>query len=192
MESVESNYTITGGIRFETLVPERVLIIPNQDNIKTWADFGIKVTNQTSTPYRFIFFNLEMEMVRPDGQLIQPDYARNGTNIPWQSDFLLAKPGETLTFWIKAKFVWRGYRLGFCYRDLSNGFYTFLGLKPIKYWVRFTYRNVFPISPNPNINIYMASNDICYCNQPWPFPEELWTGIASSPYEEFYLEYPPE
>ncbi len=56
-------------------------------------------------------------------------------------------------------------------------------MKPIKYWVRFTYRNVFPISPTPKID----------CSRtPWPFSEELWTGIASSPYEEFYLEYPPE
>ncbi len=189
MASLESNYTITGGIRFETLVPERVLIIPNQDNIKTWAEFGIKVTNQTSTPYRFIFFNLEMEMVRPDGQLIQPDYARNLTNPPLDSDFLLAKPGETLTFWIKAKFVWRGYKLGFCYRDLSNGFYTFLGLRPMKYWVRFTYSN---LSPRRNVNIYTSPDDCTHPRQPWPFLEELWTGIASSPYEEFYLEYPPE
>ncbi|MDJ1170349.1 hypothetical protein PMG71_12995 [Roseofilum sp. BLCC_M154] len=183
MASVESNYTITGGIRFETLVPERVLIIPNQDNIKTWAEFGIKVTNQTSTPYRFIFFNLEMEMIGLEREKIQCDYTRNQTNTPQESDFLLAKPGETLTFSIKAKFVWSGYRLGLRYRDLSNGFCVFIGLKPIKYWVRFTYRNVFPISPNPKIN----------CSRtPWPFSEELWTGIASSPYEQFYLEYPPD
>ena len=180
MASVESNYTITGGIKFETLVPERVLIIPNQDNIKTWADFGIKVTNQTSTPYRFLFFNLDMEIVGLEGRLIQSEYNRNGTNTPRESDFLLAKPGETLTFWIKAKFVWRGYRLGLRYRDLSNGFCVFLGLRPIQYWVCFTYRNR---SPTPKIN----------CSRtPWPFSEQLWTGIASSPYEEFYLEYPPE
>ncbi len=44
MEPAYSNFTVTGGIRFETLVPERVLIIPNQDNIKNPVEFGIKVT----------------------------------------------------------------------------------------------------------------------------------------------------
>ncbi|MGB3510887.1 MAG: hypothetical protein WBA93_16975 [Microcoleaceae cyanobacterium] len=67
MESVDSNYTVTGGIKFETLVPERVLIIPNQDHIKNSVEFGIKVTNQTSTPYRFIFFSLIPEIVGPGG-----------------------------------------------------------------------------------------------------------------------------
>lgn len=178
MASVESNYTITGGIRFETLVPERVLIIPNQDNIKTWAEFGIKVTNQTSTPYRFIFFSLIPEIVGPEGKAVEYGAGINHANLPLESDFLLAKPGATLTFLTKAKFFCVGNKLGFGGVNRYNLSWSYRGLRPIKYWVRFTYRK---ISPTPKIS-----------RQPWPFLEELWTGIASSPYEEFYLEYSPD
>ena len=178
MESMESNYTMAGGIRFETLVPERVLIIPNQDYIKNRAEFGIKVTNQTSTPYRFIFFSLIPEIVGPEGESIEYGYGMNYANTPLESDFLLAKPGETLTFLTTAKFGWGRYKLGLGGQDLYNGSWHFIGLRPIKYWVRFTYRK---ISSTPNIS-----------RKPWPFSEGLWTGIASSPYEEFYLEYPPD
>ncbi|MDJ1185717.1 hypothetical protein [Roseofilum casamattae] len=180
MESLENNYTITGGIKLETLVPERVLIIPNRDHIKTWADFGIKVTNQTSTPYRFIFFNLDIELVELEGESIRSEKGNtNRMNIPQESDFLLAQPGETLTFLTKIKYVWRGYSLGLSYQNLSNQTYSFIGLKPTKYWVRFTYRNSY------------TTRKLHGSRTPWPFSEELWTGIASSPYEEFYLEYPP-
>ena len=63
MESVESNFTVTGGVRFETIVPEPELIIPNQGSVNR-VEFGIKITNQTSTPYRFMFFNLFRQIGR--------------------------------------------------------------------------------------------------------------------------------
>ncbi|MGB3510886.1 MAG: hypothetical protein WBA93_16970 [Microcoleaceae cyanobacterium] len=102
----------------------------------------------------------------------------NSANLPLESDFLLARPGETLTFLTTAKFFWSSYKLGLGGVNLYKFSWGYTGLRPIKYWVRFTYRK---ISPTPNIS-----------RKPWPFSEELWTGIASSPYEEFYLEYPPD
>lgn len=179
MESVESNFSVIDGIRFETLVPERVLIIPNQDNIKNRVEFGIKVTNQTSTPYRFAFVSLVPQLVGPEGEAIQFDYGINSSKATLASDCPLAKPGESLTFFTKAKFRWGINTLRICGRDLLNGCWCFTGLRPVRYWVRFTYRNR---SPTPKLNSGRT---------PWPFSEELWTGIAPTPYEEFSLKYPP-
>ena len=177
MESVESNYTVTGGIRFETLVPERVLIIPNQDQIKNTVEFGIKVTNQTSTPYRFIFFSLVPEII---SRGIQYNYAKQSMKYPETSDFMLAQPGESLTFLTKAHFFWRENKLGFWGRNLENGCWWFTGFEPVRYWVRFTYTSL------------ARAAKIARSPTSWTFSEELWTGIVSSPYEEFYLEYPPD
>ena len=132
MEPACSNFTVTGGIRFETLVPERVLIIPNQDNIKNRVEFGIKVTNQTSTPYRFAFVSLVPELVGPEGEAIQFDYGINSVKATSASDCLLAKPGESLTFFTKAKFRWGINTLRICGRDLLNGCWCFTGLRSVR------------------------------------------------------------
>jgi hypothetical protein len=178
MESVESNFSLINGIRFETLVPERVLIIPNQENIKNRVEFGIKVTNQTSTPYRFVFVSLVPELVGPEGEAIEFEYTVNSPKATSASDCLLAKPDESLTFFTKAKFNRGINKLILSGRDLMNGCWRFGGLRPVRYWVRFTYRNRFQ---TPKLNSGRT---------PWPFSEKLWTGIAPTPYEEFYLKYP--
>jgi hypothetical protein len=105
MESVESNFSLINGIRFETLVPERVLIIPNLNKIKNHIEFGIRVTNQTSTPYRFAFVSLVPQLVGPEGEAIQFDYAINSSKATSASDCLLAKPGESLTILRRLSFV---------------------------------------------------------------------------------------
>lgn len=176
---MESNFSVIDGIRFETLVPERVLIIPNQDKLKNHVEFGIRVTNETSTVYRFVFVNLIPQLVGSQGEPIQFDYAINSPNATFASDCPLAKPGESLTFFTKAKFRWGINTLRISGRDLLNGSWCFTGLRPVKYWVRFAYKNRFP---TPKLNSGRTL---------WPFSEELWTGIAPTPYEEFYLKYPP-
>ena len=178
MEPACSNFTVTGGIRFETLVPERVLIIPNQDNIKNHVEFGIKVTNQTSTPYRFAFVSLVPEIVGPEGEAIQFDYAINSPKATSASDCPLAKPGESLTFFTKAKFGCGRNKLGLGGQDLQGGSWSFAGLRPTRYWVRFTYKKLW------------SFRKLDFGRTPWPFSEELWTGIAPTPYEEFSLKYP--
>ena len=74
-----------------------MLIIPNQENIKNRVEFGIKVTNQTSTPYRFAFVSLVPELVGPEGEAIEFEYTVNSPKATSASDCLLAKPDESLT-----------------------------------------------------------------------------------------------
>ena len=106
LESSDSNAVEVNGIRFETLLPEQVLTIPNMNNGKTSVQFGIRVTNLSLTPYHFIFFHLLPELLVSNGQVIHRHYGRNVTKAASESDFLLAMPRESLTFFIDARFFW--------------------------------------------------------------------------------------
>lgn len=169
--SNNSNAVEVDGIRFETLVPERLLVIPNQSGDKTPVQFGIRVTNLSPTPYRFTSFYLLPELLEPDGQAIKMGYARNATRAPQESDFLLAMPGESLTFFMDAEFYWFDCKLRLAGEARDGGFWHFDDLKPGKYRVRFTYRN------------QSAVKQILYGGT----IEGLWTGIVSTSFVEFRL-----
>ena len=172
-ESSDNNAVELDGIRFETLVPERELTIPNIKGLKNSVQFGIRITNNSSISYRFICFHLSPELKRADGELIERSYARNATKTPTESDFLLLLPQENLTFFINAKFCWRGFQLGLTGYDGSGGVWTLCNLKPGIYSVRFTYEN------------HSQTGKIDGGMTPWKFLEPLWTGVVSTPYEEF-------
>jgi hypothetical protein len=181
MESVDSNFTVTGGVRFETIVPQRELIIPNQGSINS-VEFSIKVTNQTSTPYRFMFFNLFPELMGSEGYAMELYYAKKktgGLKAPSAESYFLAKPGEGWIYKMKASLFYRRDQLALGGWDLSNASWCFVGLRAARYGIGFTYKNLFPTGKINN------------GSTPWPFSEERWTGIASVPYREFYLKHPP-
>jgi hypothetical protein len=177
-ESSDNNAVEVDGIRFETLVPERELKIPNIKGVKNSVQFGIRIANNSSTSYRFIFFHLFPELKRADGQLIKLSYARNATKTPTESDFLLLLPQETLTFFINAKFSWRDFQLGLTGYDGIGGVWNLCNLKPGIYSVRFTYEN------------HSQTGKIDEGRTPWRFLEPLWTGVVSTPYEEFRIAQP--
>ena len=146
MESVESNFTVTGGVRFETIVPEPELIIPNQGSVNR-VEFGIKITNQTSTPYRFMFFNLFPELMGAYGGAMELYYGKKktgGVKAPSAESYFLAKPGEAWIYKIKASLFYRGDQLALGGWDLSKVSWSFVGLRQAKYWIGFSYKNLFP------------------------------------------------
>jgi len=171
----DSNIIEVDGVLFETLVPNRMLIIPNRDNLKKSAQFGIRITNNSSYPYRFIFFYLRPEFKGKDGQEIKLGYARNVTKTPEDSDFILLQHRDTTTFFLKAEFYWYNYQLGLRGYDCSGGIWHFHNLKPGMYSVRFTYEN------------HSLTGKIDGGRTPWKFLESLWTGVVSTPYEEFQI-----
>lgn len=177
-ESNDNNVVEVDGIRFETLVPERELTIPNIKGLKNFVQFGIRITNNSSISYRFISFHLSPELKRANGELIERSYARNATKTPTESDFLLLLPQESLTFFINAKFCWRGFQLGLTGYDDSGGVWTLCNLKPGIYSVRFTYEN------------HSQTGKIDGGMTPWRFLEPLWTGVVSTSYEEFRIVQP--
>ncbi|MFB2920074.1 hypothetical protein [Aerosakkonema funiforme] len=172
-ESTDNNAVEVDGIRFETLVPEREFIIPTKENTKTTVQFGIRVTNLSEILYRFKFFGLMPELQDAKGRVIERYWGINATKTPQETDFILAMPGENLTFFVEGelycyedKFELRGY-------ESSGGVWTFRTLNPGRYRVRFTYEN------------QNAMRKIPYGGT----VEGLWTGKASTPWEEFRLVY---
>jgi hypothetical protein len=177
-ESSDNNAVEVDGVRFETLVPERELKIPNINHVKNSVQFGIRITNNSSTPYRFIFIHLFPKLKQADGQLIKQSYARNATKLPTESDFLLLQPQESLTFFIKAKFCWRNFQLELRGYDGTGGVWNLHNLKPGIYSVWFTYEN------------HSQTGKIDGGLTPWRLLEPLWTGVVSTPYEQFRIVQP--
>lgn len=161
------------GIRFETLVPEREILIPTKHDDKTPVQFGIRVTNLSEITYRFIFFRLMPELQDAKGNIIERFWGINATKVPQEDNFLLAMPNESLTFFVEGEL--------YCYQDEfdlrgyenSGGVWTFRALNPGRYSVRFTYEN-----REAARKIYRGET-----------VEGLWTGKASTPWEEFRLVY---
>ncbi|MCU0543710.1 MAG: hypothetical protein MUE44_16270 [Oscillatoriaceae cyanobacterium Prado104] len=173
-EPSNNNTIEVDGVQFETLVPERELKIPNIES-KTKVQFGIRITNNSLTSYRFMFFCLSPEVKRENGQFIQRSYAINATKVPTVSDFLLVQPQESLTFFINAKLCWRDFQLRLTGDDGTGGVWSLYNLKPGVYSVRFTYENR---SETGKIDGGMT---------PWQFLESMWTGAVSTPDEEFRI-----
>lgn len=172
-KSTNSNTVEVDGIRFETLVPERELIIPTKDNTKTPVQFGIRITNLSEIPYRFKFSGLMPELQDAKGTVIERSYARNATKGLQEDDFLLAMPNESLTFFVEGEFYCYEDKLRLAGYESSGGVWTFHTLNPGRYQVRFTYEN------------RNAMRKIPYGGT----VEGLWTGKASTPWEEFRLVY---
>lgn len=177
MASKKSNKNKTfevGGIRFETLVPEREILIPTKNGDKTPVQFGIRVTNLSEIPYRFIFFGVIPELQDAKGNVIERSYARNITNAPQKDDVLLAMPNGCLTFFVEGELYCYEDKLELRGSESSGGIWTFRSnLSPDRYSVRFIYENL------EAIKTMRFTGTV----------EGLWTGKASTPWEEFRLVY---
>lgn len=163
------------GVQFETLVPQRVLTIPKkQHNTTTPVQFGLRVTNLSSTPYRFIFHGLMPEFQSMDGKLNRRLYNRNVTIRTEESHFLLAMPGETLTSFVDGELYWDNQdELVIRGTESMGGFWFFQNLKSETWGVRFTYRG-----PTQSTVATLLRGVVI---------ENLWTGIVPTPFVDFQL-----
>ena len=173
IKSIKNKTIEVDGIRFETLVPEREVLIPTKDGDTTPVKFGIRVTNLLTIPYRFKFFGLMPELQDAKGKVIERTWGVNGVKAPQEADFLLAMPNESLTFLVEGELYCYQDKFGLRGYESSGGVWTFRTLNPVKYQVRFTYEN------------QNAVRKILYGGT----VEGLWTGKASTPWEEFRLVY---
>ncbi|WP_377473649.1 MAG: hypothetical protein P2A85_15710 [Microcoleus anatoxicus] len=99
-ESNNSNIEVDG-ISFETLMPERELVVPEKPSDgRKLLDLGIRITNNTTTPLRFCFHDaITPELMLPSGQIIRETGQWSDWLIGYEeSDFPLAMPGEDVIF----------------------------------------------------------------------------------------------
>ena len=88
------------GIRFETRLKNYVISLPpKEENAMTEVEFEIVVTNNTSNTFYFAFgYNLMPKLITSDNQIFFDSGSSDWVSQFEESDFLLCKPGETVTF----------------------------------------------------------------------------------------------
>lgn len=163
-----------GGIRFETVIPERRLSTPLiQPNVKIPVQIGIQITNNTSTPFRFSSFDtLIPELIGADGLIPRQNFGGStGWKTPRESDFQLAMPGESVTLFPKAHLVWQADGLlNLIVPGGGRACWKFNDLKLGTYQMQLTYR-----SPTEKPDLLF---------------EDLWMGMVHTPFVEFHLVQP--
>ncbi|MCL1475564.1 hypothetical protein [Argonema antarcticum] len=183
--SIDSNGVEVDGIRFETVIPERVWRIPeNKPGATTPVPLGISVTNNTSTPLYFSFYSdMLPDLVGSDGQSLLAGGGFEGISYPIESDFVLAMPGERVTYLREAKLFWNDNQLLLGSHNsrvnLRLGTWFYQDLKPGSYYVRFKYRN------RESQATYYKPETKQYIRL-----EAIWTGQVIIPFVEIRLVMP--
>ncbi|MEH2136009.1 hypothetical protein [Nostoc sp.] len=149
-ESNEINAVEVDNVRFETVVSERVLTIPEtKRGIYTLVELGIRITNNTQSFFYFSsnFYSLFPELIAPDGQVMQTGISCDRINPPIESDYVLVVPGESVTlsrdaflFWIQNRKKKRDRKLTLNVPFPAQDIYGFCPLYPGLYQFRFKYR----------------------------------------------------
>jgi hypothetical protein len=165
------------GIRFETLMPERVLTLPEKKRgIVTRVQLGIRITNNTPRAVRFSFFaTIIPQLLETNNQVSLRGYFSTITKRPLESDFPLVMPGENVTFFPYSLLYWRKRDQFILNIEAGDGgYWSFKALKAGIYQIQLTYNNKDAVA-----EIYdretMNTNLI----------EGIWTGMMSTPKIEF-------
>lgn len=172
------------GIRFETFIPEPLLTLPNQsDNSYQSVQIGMRITNNTLTPFYFSFYGtFTPDLVMPDGQLQRGGYNTDWMRRPEESDFLLVTPGKSETFFPSITLSLRKRdNFSLLVTNGYGGYCPFDSLKPGIYHFRFQYYNTSDTIPKKNL----AGESI----ESLPI-EKVWTGRVDTPFVEFSIAQP--
>ncbi|MEK0195663.1 hypothetical protein [Microcoleus anatoxicus] len=105
-ESSDNNAVEVDGIRFETLVPERELTIPNIKGLKNSVQFGIRITNNTSEPVRFSLVDLTPEFINFNDKLLFAGAVQFRLVTIKKSNFPLLLPKESFSFFGEGGLFW--------------------------------------------------------------------------------------
>lgn len=176
------------GVRFETVVPKKVLTIPTkQVGAITPIEFGLRVTNLSSVPYGFFYERLVPELQNREGQELRRDGGIARASQYTEADFQQLMPGESFTHLLEARLAWvlkeqfpwieDHLRIGGI-ADKRNSFWSYRNFQPGVYQVRFTYKRESDLG-----KIYRGIKRFqVVCSN-------MWTGKASTPWLEFRLKY---
>jgi hypothetical protein len=182
VESTDKNVIERDGIKLETLVPERVLTIPkNERSAYTPVRFGLRLTNQTSTPVRFSWGSFTPELIRLNGQVIPFEALQISIVLLKEFDFPLVMPQESVTLFWEGKLNWGDNELQLQLPDKYSRLWYFRGFQPGIYQIRFAY--AFS-SAEANRGYYDSeTREIRQL-------KEVLTGMLSTPWAEFSLVMP--
>jgi len=166
------------GIRFETLMPERVLRLPRikRDAIVS-MQLGIRITNNTQEPLRFscFFATLIPEIVGANGQILERSGGNDAVKVPKESDFPLTMPGESIELFPEARLLW--HKLDKITLHIG-GYWWFVELKLATYQIRFRYEEF----RETREWIERRRESIEQMRS-----EKVWSGRVDIPFAEFQL-----
>jgi len=185
LEPNDNNAVEVDGIRFEILMPERVLKIPDKQlDTETPVKIGIRITNNTEKPVRFPTFDpfmvIGLGIVGSDGKYLKIGGGRNLLLNSPQIACPLAAPKESLIFFLDAKLFWQNNQLVFGGSDGLGGAWGFVNIQPGIYQAQFGYVSQRPIELSCyNYDELKAKGETTI--------QEVWRGEASTPFVEFRL-----
>jgi hypothetical protein len=187
-ESSDNNAVEVDGIRFETILSNRMLTVPikktSQDDY-TSVQLGFSITNNTSTPYYFSCFQFLPEIITSDGQNINPGYQADGVGVPDESDLHLTMPGKSVIFSQTAQCFWER-RYPKIKRKQDRNLMFFMPFTHCEYWkfhlpstenysIRFKYEVT-----NEEVKYYEELIDkLCW--------KMVWLGQIVTPFIEFCI-----
>ena len=139
----DTNAVEVDGVRFETIVPERVLNIPeNRPGATIPVRIGLKITNNTSTPIRFSRHSFTPEFRGLSGESLFGGELQISLVFLQESDFPLVRPGESATLFWEGGFYWGENKLLLAVDDKRySRSWSFGAFNPGIFRVRFTYSN---------------------------------------------------
>ncbi|WP_339383330.1 hypothetical protein [Oculatella sp. LEGE 06141] len=175
-----TNFVELNGFRFETFISDGSISVPeSRPNLTVPIQLGIRITNKTSSPKRFLDFYLTPEILSKNSKLVGLVFARNVTLFVSESNFKLLKPGESTIFKLNSKLTLYQGTMRLSILSMDGGVWTsFNSLEFGSYKVRFHYRTEPPIG-HRFLGKDSKGNPIY--DSLFEF-DDLWTGSIFTPY----------
>jgi hypothetical protein len=105
-EPNNNNAVEVNDILFETLMPVRTIQVPRPEE-ETSVQIGVRITNQSLTPYRFDLPSFIPQFFDRDGHEIRSGINSNARRVTEEEDIPLINPSEQITFWKTISLYWR-------------------------------------------------------------------------------------
>ena len=132
------------GASFKTLVPEKILLIPERGlGNSTSVRFGIRITNISQQPLRFCsYWSFQPRLINDNDRHLQFGGGANASRIIREFDCPLTQPNESLEFFLNGKIYWKDDEIHMDGSVESGGIWYFQdSIKPGKYEFYFGYSN---------------------------------------------------
>jgi hypothetical protein len=177
--STEDRVTEVDGVRFEIVVPQRIITIPpKKPDAFTEVKFGLKITNNSPKPYIFSQYkSLWLNIIAANGEKLAWGRQRSHQNIraTISEDYSLLQPSKSVTFFIEGRLNWNNDALVFSGASAStNGFWNVRSFKLGRYRVSLTY---FSDAALPLTSQFLGSKKSQF----------LWNGHVATPFIDLCL-----
>jgi hypothetical protein len=178
--SNDTQFVEVDGIRFETLLPQPIITLPKKGEEVT-VQFGVRITNLSSTAYRFDKHRFLPEISNFRGQTVTVrGVNRNTTTEVLESDVPLVESGQSIDFLMNNAINWSSSKdLVLSGNALYSGVWS-MQFQPDRYQIRLRYENQFAERK------LLLTDLITY--RTWTNLDSFWIGEAATPIQNITLQ----